>query len=1010
MEFGILGPLEIRDGDQTVTISGIKERAILGLLIVEAGTVVSADRMVFELWGDTPPRTATKSLRSHVSRLRRSLGGTTTIVTQRPGYRLALDGHIIDAARFESLADDASRLASDPIRRWQTAREALALWRGPALADLSAFAFADGEARRLEERRIRTAEHAMDAGLRIGRHRDLIPELRVLTTEHPYHEAYWAQLMLALYRSGRAGDALDVFREASTVLGEGLGIGPSVELRELERSVVLQDETLNLRVPTGPHNLPASVSSFVGRERELASLARSLGDSRLVTMTGAGGSGKSRLAREQASRSLMDYADGVWIVELSSLIDPDDIPAAVCIAMGEPASHATDPTDALVSLAGTRRMLLLLDNCEHMVDAVGMLVGRILSECPNTTILATSRVALRVPGETIWLVPPLQLPDLDDELEVQVATEAVRLFVVRAREAAHEVSFEGDDMRTISALCIALGGLPLAVELAASRIGAFGLADLAERLEGGLSMLGAGRTELAHHRSMKAAIGWSVDLLTGDERRAFVGLAVFLGGWTLADAEAVLGGRIVPLDEVAGIVASLVDQSLVEVHREHGVRYRFLEPIREFAREQLHASEMAADLDLVHALRFLEVCGRADEGLRGREQTDWLARLRADHDNIRKALRWSVDAKRGDIALGLVASCAWFWFMAGHWREVSLWLDAALDAAGDDHPLLRARAIARADGIQVIRVNVQPAATRIEAAEAVCRAEGDRYYEAWCVHLRGHAHIYDEAGDPRRPIETAREIFVELDRPWEVAWSDRYLGDAFGLAGMSDDAIEVQLLSISAFREMGDLWSTAYGLHNLANFFLVNNAYGPSVARPYFERCMRIAQDIGDPVWHAHGLNGLAHCDFQEEAGDPTTRYLEAADRLRRIGDDACLASAVGFLGDLSERSGEIGPAAGWYAEAIRIAERLSRWSHIGANFDRLARLAHVTNRSAQARRLVAAVDGGLGRGEMRFTDWYAATHREVARSVGIEGPTTEPIADLIPFALELAETIADGA
>ncbi len=1012
MRYGILGPLEVWDGRCSLEIPGRKERAILGLLLVEAGTVVSADRMIFELWGDQPPRSALQSLRSHVSRLRRSLGRADLVVTQRPGYRLDADSDQIDSHRFEALADKALRINSDPVAASQAATEALSLWRGPALADLDGFLFAENEARRLEERRLQTTEIRLKADLDLGNHSEIIPELTTMVSEHPFHEPFSAQLMLALYRAGRAGDALAVFADAEKALGEALGIGPSHDLRALERAIVLEDRALDRPTATPPHNLLASITSFIGREKDLDALAGSIQQSRLLTLTGPGGSGKSRLALEAASLVLDAYEDGVWRIELAPVRDPDAVPATVSDAFGEPASHATDPTESLVDYLKHRQLLLLIDNCEHLIEAAASLVSTVLTRCPGVSVLATSREPLRVAGETMWLVPPLGLPQLGSEPEVQEAADAFQLFKTRARDAAPGFTINDENRPQVVDVCRSLAGLPLAIELAASRIASFSPEQLLEKLAGGLGVLaGTSRTGLEHHRTMRAALYWSYQLLHPEHARVFRDLAVFRGGWTLADAEHVLeppsGGGV---GELSDVLADLVDRSLVERLRGRGLHYRMLEPIREFALEMFETSDTFQKVSAGHARRYLSLAREVDRALRGPDQLQWLHLMQDEHDNLRQAIRWAVDSENADLALQLVAASGWFWFMAGNWRESWTWLDEALAAAGDNYPIDRAAAIYKTGAIQVIRINYQMVLPLVREALEICREHDDRYGEAWCLHLIGYSDVAEPHEEDSHPLLQARAIFEKLGCEWETAWSDRYIGADMCQTGDPEKGLELQLRSISAFREMGDQWETAYGLHVIGLNLLHLADYGPTMAKPYWERSLRLAEDLGDRVWSAHAINGLANCSHLGDFGDPEPLYVEASERFRLIGDDNCLSAALGYLGELREQAGAGPEAAEHYGEALRVANRIQKKPGIAINYDRLARLALERGRVDEAARLFAAVERSLTAGQIHYLPSSTVVHDKVRRALTEPLPHGETLEDALPLALELAESIKDEA
>lgn len=1000
MEYGILGTLHVEHGGHVVPVPGLKERAVLGLLLVEAGTVVSADRMIFELWGDSAPRDAPSALRTHVSRLRKALGAAGGISTQPPGYVLSADVERIDAGRFERLADEVAAIRGDATRAARIGRKALAEWRGPALVDLEWFTFAAAEARRLEQRRLTTLETALDAELQLGLHAEAIPELAALTEVHPFHERFWLLLMLALYRADRAGEALEVYRRAEQALGESLGIAPSAALRSLEQAIVLQDSELAVPSIAPPNNLPMSLSSFVGRDLEMAALEETLDRSRLVTLTGVGGSGKSRLALELASHNISAFPDGVWRVELAALRDAEAVPVALSMALGEPGSHATDPVESLIEYLRDRRVLVVLDNCEHLLDTCADLAVRLTSGCRQLTVLATSREPLRVPGETVWLVPPLNLPDPDDPAERQEDTEAFRLFRDRAGAASPSFHVSDDSRPHITALCRRLAGLPLAIELAAARSGAFTPHQLLERLADGLDVLGD------RSRTMRGSLEWSHRLLDERLARVFRRLAVFAGSWSNDDAAYVVGE---PGEDTVVDVAALVDKSLVVAVVDRPGRYRMLEPVRDFARELFEASEEAGAIRARHADRYLAIARRADRGLRGADQQQWLSRMETDHDNLRTAMAWAIETSRPELALDLVGACGWFWFMAGHWRESWTWLSRALESAGDGAPEAKARAMYRTGATQVIRANPNVVRDGIEEALEVTRRIGDRLGEAWCLHLMGHTTILQPGDVAMSRLVAAREIFEELDAPWEQAWSDRYIGDRLAIDGHGKRGVELQLSSISTFRELGDLWSTAYGLYNLGGLMQDLPGYGPDHARPYLLRSLRISEDIGDPVWAAHAIRSLGISAVMTGSDEARGLLEDAVERFRLIGDETCLSTSLGYLADLARHDERWAAAAGLIADALRIRRRLESEHGIAANLVRLGLLAFRTAHTDEAVRFATAADTVASGWDDRIPMVHRTQHRELMGAVADLLPTApeeESVESVLPLALELAEMI----
>jgi DNA-binding SARP family transcriptional activator len=418
MEFGILGPLEVRNGAAPVRVPGAKERALLADLLVNAGRVVPADRLVEDLWGERPPGNPANTLQGRVSALRRALGtaGAGLVVTRPPGYVLEADPGQVDAARFERLVGEAGRAAGDAAAR--PLAEALGLWRGPALAEFADQPWAQAEAARLEELRLGAVEALVELRLAAGDHTGLVGELEGLVAEHPTRERLRGQLMLALYRSGRQADALEVYQATRAVLAEELGIDPSPGLQRLQQAILVQDPALEAATPRQQprHNLPERLTSLVGRSEELREAAKLVEQHRLVTVTGPGGAGKTSLAVELARRLAAGYPDGVWLAELAALRDPALLGEVVAVTLGlgeEPAGPGVAPpavTERLASFVADKGLLLVLDNCEHLVEACAGLARRLLQAGPAVRVLATSREVLGVPGEVVWPVPPWPSP------------------------------------------------------------------------------------------------------------------------------------------------------------------------------------------------------------------------------------------------------------------------------------------------------------------------------------------------------------------------------------------------------------------------------------------------------------------------------------------------------------------------------------------------------------------------------------------------------------------------
>ncbi|MEN8115215.1 MAG: BTAD domain-containing putative transcriptional regulator, partial [Actinomycetota bacterium] len=563
----------------------MKQRSILALLIANRGRAVSADRIVDDLYGEDAAGGARRSVQTFVSMLRRDLGGVIT--GSSDGYVFDAARDAIDAARFEDMvAAGLDVLEEHPERATVLLGDALGLWRGEPYAGVDGRAVFEPEIARLDGLRLGALEARIEADLACGRHRRVLPELEALTAEHPLREGLWGSLMLALYRSGRQADALAAYQQMRTVLGERLGIEPSTELRELEEQVLLQDPALDF-VAAIPHNLPSPLTSFVGRRLELIETGELLTDTRLVSLIGAGGSGKTRLAVEMARGVLDAYPDGVWFVDLRGT-EPAGVASVVASTLGIVATGDRPVADQVVDALSSRRLLLVLDNCEHVLDGVAPLVEHLVSREGEVQVLATSRELLGVPGESTMLINPLPMPESAGLADL-VVSEATQLFTDRALSAAPCFALE-EHADSVFQICHAVEGLPLSVELAAARLRMLSPEELAGHIDDQLAMLTT--TQKAgdlRHATIEATIAWSWSLLDDAEQALFARLSVFRGTWSLEAAEAVCGYD--PLDpaRVLDLVGSLVDKSLVVVDRLLGgsTRYRLLEPIRQYAAQQL---------------------------------------------------------------------------------------------------------------------------------------------------------------------------------------------------------------------------------------------------------------------------------------------------------------------------------------------------------------------------------------------------------------------------------------
>ncbi|MEZ0110792.1 putative ATPase/DNA-binding SARP family transcriptional activator [Catenulispora sp. EB89] len=735
----ILGPLEARADGVPIPIGGARLRALLTRLALDPDRSVSIPALVDALWEHEPPDGAANALQSLVSRLRRTLGDPDIVIGTPGGYRLAVSADAVDARRFEALARQGrGAVAADPATARRLLREALALWRGPALADVADAGFATAPAARLDELRLSALCDRLDAELRLGLHAEALPELEALLAEHPLRENIAALLMKALYATGRQADALVAYERVRTTLADQLGIDPSEQLTSVHLAVLRNDPMLtavagsladadpasaSASSPEPPRrrtNLRARLTSFVGREEEVARIAKMLAASRLVTLVGPGGAGKTRLAGEAAARLLetgtqdADIADGVWLVELAPVTDPAELPQAILTALGQrewrllrPEAQAGPARDALTRVTeglAEQHLVLVLDNCEHLVDAAARAAEHLLEHVPGLRIVATSREPLGIGGENLF--PVLSLPQPVDRPEPATAAEAltfpaVRLFADRAAAVQPDFVVSADNVADVVKICRRLDGLPLAIELAAARLRTLPLHAVASRLDDRFRLLtGGSRTAMPRHQTLRAVVAWSWELLSQAERDLAERLSVFPGGITAESAAAVHRGAEAGAG-TAGIAAdvddllfALVDKSLLQPVEPDGdrpgpadldapPRYRMLETLREYGIEQLARAGTITEVRRAHAHFFRDLAETAEPHLRRREQLKWLARLDADSDNVLAALRFAADIGDADTAVRLAASLAWYWSIVGQTTEGRAWLELALSVPGE---------------------------------------------------------------------------------------------------------------------------------------------------------------------------------------------------------------------------------------------------------------------------------------------------------------------------------------
>ena len=931
MEFGVLGPLEVRCGSDVVPIRRGLPRTILVVLVLRRGHTVTSDFLVDVLWRDELPRNPANALQIQVSYLRKALGGldpsgSAVLETRAGGYALVVEPEQIDAHRFEvasrafpplkALRSEAElRDALDDVER------ALALWRGDALEDVAGMEFAEGEITRLDELRWAVTERWVDLQLLLGRHAEAIGRVSELVHEMPLRERLHEQLVLALYRSGRQADALRAYRDARRTLVEELGIEPGADLRDLERRILQQDSSLDWapahesppaaageRPPLGrvtSSRLPVPVSVLVGRDEQITRLEHLVERHRAVTLTGPAGAGKTRLAIEVAARNPRQ----ICYVDFSPIDDPALVVPTVAAAAGVTITPGDDPVTAIIeALASRGEVLVVLDTCEHVVGAAAQLASAALRTAPGVRVLATSRRPLGVSGEFAWPVPPLDLPPPDAVGAGEITSHAaVALFIERATAVSLDLEVNDTVAADIAAVCLALDGLPLAIELAASRTDVLSPGAIRSRLQDRFGLLvDGGRDVAARQQTLRAAIDWSYELLSAPQRTFFARLGAFAGTFSLEAALIVAGqGLDAPLE----LLASLVKQSMV--HRAGHDRYRLLDTLRAYALE--HLAELDADDTRDrHADVYVRLAEQGEVQIRGADQLAWLEHLRSDMNNLRAALDWCLVTGDMTRSARLAGALAWFWTLNGMLTEAIQHLERLVDVV-DAPPAIRARCLW---GYGLLAASLG----RLETAR-------DAGYRAAEI-----ARACDDAA-----------VAYGLNAAAVAEWA----------LGNHDQSLHAHREAIALLDKLDDRWGLA-----VCNVLL---------ARTLF--------DVGDPAADAVAATGVDHArragdrhvlgialtqvaQIAIAGGDADAAVSAASEALalqELIGYTEGIISALHVLGQASRLRGDIDEAREHHRRALALASRIG---HVAAMCEAVEDLARdeVVDRPDVAAMLLQAV------------------------------------------------------
>jgi predicted ATPase/DNA-binding SARP family transcriptional activator len=983
MQFRILGPLEVAEGDCVISLAAA-QRSLLALLLLSANEVVSADQLIEELWGEKVPESGRTALQVRVSQLRKALGGDSgRIATRAPGYLLRVDRDELDLNCFERLVREAD--GAEPAEAAGKLREALGLWRGPPLADLSYASFAQPAIRWLEELRLAAVEKRIQAELALGRQAELVGELEALVEEHPLREHLHAQLMLALYRCGRQADALAAYRKARRVLVDQLAVEPSAPLRQLERAILRQEGSLDLEATAAahaplvaaipktawrgpredrnaPHNLPAQVSSFVGRERELSELSQLLSRARMITLTGAGGVGKTRLVLQLAASMVDGSGDGAWFVDLAPLTDATLVAAQVAGVLGVREQPGRSLVRSLIAACRDRQLLVILDNCEHVIGEAANVADQLVRGCPRLIVLATSREPLAIEGEHLYRVPPLFVPPASADPDRLLASDAVRLFADRARQQRSDFAVDPHNASAVGRLCRRLDGIPLAIELAAARLRTLPLDEIDNRLDQRFRLLtGGNRITPPRQQTLQAMIDWSHDLLNPEEQEMLERLSVFAGGFDLHSAETVAGAGFESPLGVLDRLAALVDKNLLQADDVGSVRYRLLETVRDYATAKLLARSRtaASALRTAHCDHYLALAETAAPHLIGHGQIEWLDRLQLEFDNLRAAISTSLQHSDPAIGLRLGRALCYFWLYREPRAEGAAALSAVLDRRDAQEPtLIRGRAlVAAAILLTLITGEYDEAAARAQEALAIAHAHADEHLRAEALHVLALVNGFQ--GNEETHLELTGEglaLAMALDDPHLTALLLIERGSSAHLSHA--DRARANEKSLELSRQAGNKVLHLVSLNNLG--YLEMEGGEISAARARLAEGDRLAREIGDLRGLSFNSCTLGFASYLDNADiDARAMFDQSLAIAQRNGDQLMVAYARLGLALVASRAGDAQTAATLHGAADAIQNKL------GTRFDSLeSRL-----READLTRLRAAL------GETAFQAAYNAGH-----------------------------------
>lgn len=952
----LLGRFEIwRDGAliSSETWKRRKTQILFKVLVSERGKIFTQDQLIEAVFPDLEPAKAARNLGGRVSELRRLL---------EPGLEKRDDSHYllhpgpqkycfslespcwVDTEEFEKNIQAAQE--AEEAGRWPQAldgyQQATQLYQGDFLGDDLYEEWTLAPRERWHEMYLNALSRLAECHARLRQYAHAIECCQRAIQQQPSRESAYRQKMLYHYYASEQREALETYQACVLALKEHLNSEPTQETRELYEQILKREVPELPQV--FPSNLPQPLTSFIGREREISKIKWLLNTTRLLTLTGAGGAGKTRLALQVAPEFLREFPDGVWLIEFASLSIPALVPQTVAAALGVREKPGHPPMDTLSDFLRTKKLLLVLDNCEHLVDACARLADELLRSCAGLQILATSREALGIDGETVWPVPPLSIPEVTTSAgtagklpppKILKQYEAVGLFIERALASQPEFELTKQNASAVVQICQHLDGMPLAVELAAARVKALSPQQIAARLNDRFRLLtGGSRTAMPRHQTLQAAMDWSFDLLLDAERTFLRRLSVFVGGFTLEAAGQIctdhapsVGARsprpynnesVVEQYEILELLTHLVDKSLVVAQPGEEVRYQLLETVRQYGREKLIEAGEESLLHQRHLEWFLALAEQAEPKLQESEQAEWLEHLEREHDNLRTALEWSLrEEEKVEAGLRLAVALADFWRMRGYWSEGRQWLKEALPKSQ--------------------RVPLDLRAKVLNVAGLLAWAQSD--YAA-----------------ARSFFEECLSIYRQSENTQGVAQALNNLGIVATDQGDYVFAHSVLEESLTICRELKLPHGMSYALNNLGNVADLQGSY--SAARRYHEEGVAIHRELRDPWGLSLSLTNLGNT-LSHDGDDATARhhYEEALALRREIGDRRGIAFTLSGLGNIALHQGDYATAGRLYAEGLSIRQKLGEKRGMAISLECFARLAIAQRQASRSVRLAGAAD-----------------------------------------------------